>query len=265
METVKPLKIPVITDSVLSPNFFYGNHTGIYFITSPNDKHGRITFENLDAVKICRGEMMPYMFDYSLQERGTWIYQMENSEWQKERFEYENKHYGHSYEFGGDVNEMLSDFRHYLFSFHDEFIEVIARGFWFEEAESSLFGKELSAEHPFLPLPLDNMEIMTVHSVKGQIRKNPKPKEQLIQDAQFCSQKLFEFAVEFEGNARVYNTVLLSYRYGELISTLRGYLGRQEAMYYGAVGLEHVKPLIEKYMMEVHERRVKMAKVNAPV
>jgi hypothetical protein len=49
--------------------------------------------------------------------------------------DYENKHYGKSHEFGGNVNEMLTDLKHYLFSFHDQFMEIIARGFWFEESE----------------------------------------------------------------------------------------------------------------------------------
>ena len=121
METVKQIRIPVIADSVLSPEFFYGDGTGIYFVTG-DDQYGRITFENLESVKICRGEVMPYKVDYSLGDRGTWIYQVENSKWQQERFDYENRYYGKSYEFGGDVNEMLTDFKHYLFSFHDQFI-----------------------------------------------------------------------------------------------------------------------------------------------
>ena len=65
METVKQIRIPVIADLVLSPDFFYGDNTGIYFVTD-DDQYGRITFENLDSVKICRGEVMPYKVDYSL-------------------------------------------------------------------------------------------------------------------------------------------------------------------------------------------------------
>jgi hypothetical protein len=134
---------------VLSPELYYaGNksevHTGINFITS-SDKYGRITFENLDAIKICRGEVMPYEFDWSLCEDHTWVFQIENSKWLPERFDYENEHYGKAYEFGGNVHDMQTDFEHYLFSFHDEFIEAIARGFWFEEDENSLLQKGLSS------------------------------------------------------------------------------------------------------------------------
>ena len=254
METVKQIRIPVIADSVLSPDFFYGDNTGIYFVTD-DDQYGRITFENLDSVKICRGEVMPYKVDYSLGDRGTWVYQVENSKWQQERFDYENRYSGKSYEFGGDVNEMLTDFKHYLFSFHDQFIEVIARGFWFEKSESSLFGKKLMDGHPFLPLPEDAAERITAHSLTSQIRKNPKPKEQLVADAQFCSQKIYEFALELDGTATVDHTLLLSYRNGKLVSTLRGYFGRRGVEFDGFASLEQVIPLVENYMGEVYERR----------
>lgn len=259
MEVLKQILIPLIPDYVLSPQFLYGGHTGIYFDTH-DDQYGRITFEHLDAVKICRGEILPYPFDYASAEKGLWIFQVENSKWQKERFDYENEHYGSAYEFGGNVNEMLTDFKHYLFSFHDQFIEVIAKGFWFEQSEESLFGTELMEGHPFLQLPTENMEIMAVGSLKSQIRKNHKSREQLLNDAKFCSQKIFEFALEFDGKASVNHTVLLSYHKGKLISTLRGYFGRQEAVFDGIASLEQVKPFIEKYMGEVEERRRKMGK-----
>jgi hypothetical protein len=257
METVKQIKIPIIAHPVWVPDFFYGDCTGIYFVTE-DDKYGRITFENLDAIKICRGEGMPYEFDYKLYEQGVWIYQIENSNWQKERFNYENKYYGKVHEFGGNVNDMLTDFKHYLFQFHDQFIEIIARGFWFEKDDQSLFKKELMEGHPFLPLPTENMKIMEAYSLKSQIRINPKPHELLAYGAQFCSQKLFEFALELDGNAVVDNTVSLSCRNGKMISQLGNSLRRKIVEFEGCVNLEQVKPFIEKYMKEVYKRRKNM-------
>lgn len=254
MEIVKPIIIPIIADPVLSPDFHYGDCSGIYFVTDDN-KYGRITFEKLDAVKICRGEVMPYKFDYSLANYSTWIYQIENSKWQLERFNYEKKYYGSSYEFCGDVNEMQTDFKHYLFSFHDQFIEIIARGFWFEKDMESLFGKDLMKGHPFLPLPMENVEIIEFKSLKSQIRKNLKSKHQLIQDAQYCSQKIYEFALEIDGKSTVDHTVLLSYTNGKLISTLRGYFGEKGVEFDGFVKLEQIIPFIKKYIEEVYERR----------
>lgn len=255
MEKAKEIPIPIIADSVLSPDFFYGDRTAIYFVTE-DDLYGRITFEKLDSVKICRGEAMPYSFDHLAASQDIWVYQVENSRWQKERFDYENKHYGNRYEFGGDVNEMLDDFKHYLFSFHDQFIEVIARGFWFEQSLSPLFGEDLMEGHPFLPLGLENMESFEAHSLKTQIRWNPKAQEQLIHDAQFCSQKILQFALELEGNAHVDHTVSLSVQNGQLISTLQGYSNRTPLTFEGVVTLEEVLPYIKNYMEKVAERRL---------
>ncbi|WP_239256541.1 hypothetical protein [Listeria ilorinensis] len=259
MEGVKPINIPLVADFVLSPEVVYGEHTGIYFITRDN-QYGRITFENLDAIKICRGETMPYEFDYSLAEQGNWVFQVENSVWQKERYAYEKKYYEDAYEFGGNVKDMLTDFKHYLFSFHDQFVEVIARGFWFEEAEQSLLGKELTSEHPFLPLPMENAEIMTAHSLDMQIRKNPESANKLIENAHFCSQKIFEFALELDGKASVNHTVTLSWKKGQFFSSLKNYFGRQEAEFAGIADLEQLRPFLEKYMEEVYKYRSQMKK-----
>lgn len=86
---------------------------------------------------------MPYKYNYGNDGSDIWVYKIENTQWLTERFQYENKNYGCSYEFGGNVNEMLTDFNHYLFSFHDQFVEVIARGFWFEKSEKILFKQPL--------------------------------------------------------------------------------------------------------------------------
>ncbi len=64
---------------------------------------------------------------------------IENSAWLKERHKYESVNDGSSYEFGGNVDEMLSDFNHDIFSFPDQFIEVITRGIWFEKDPENLF------------------------------------------------------------------------------------------------------------------------------
>lgn len=254
MEIVKSLKIPIIADSVLSPDVYYGEITGIYFQTH-DGQFGRITFENLDALKICRGEIMPYNYKWGTNEHSIWIFIIENSKWQKERYIYEKKNYGKSYEFGGNVDEMLTDFKHYLFSFHDQFIEVIARGFWFEKAEINLFRKPLQEGHPFLNLSDIDVEKFVAYSLTCQIRRNDKTDDELIYNAKFCSQKLIEFALELDGRASVNNSLILSYRNGKLISSLRDYFGRQIVEFGGLAKLSEVKPYIEKYIREVYERR----------
>lgn len=255
MELAKGIIIPVIADFVLSPDVFYGDElTGIYFQTQ-DEQYGRITFENLDALKICRGEYLPYSDNWEDGQKFPWVYSVENSNWQRERYNYEKNNYGSSYEFGGNVNEMLTDFSHYIFKFHDQFVEVIARGFWFEQAKTSLFNKELQAGHPFLSLPDNNAEKFVANNLTCQVRTSSKRQEELISDAKFCSQKLIEFALELDGKASVSYSLILSYRNGKLISSLRGYFGKEIIEFDGIAKLTDVKPYVEKYMGEVYDRR----------
>jgi hypothetical protein len=255
MEIVRQISIPIIADSVLSPELYCGKeYTGIYFLTN-NEKYGRITFEHIDSIKFCRGEMMPYEFDWRLLENHNWIFQIENSKWLLERFNYEKTNYGESYEFGGNVHEMLTDFKHYLFSFHDEFIEVIAKGFWFEEDEDNLFKKDLQNGHPFLPLSKENMQKFEHSEMIMQVRINQKEKDILIKHAYYFSQKLYEFALELDGKESIQNTVSLTYKNNKLLSVLRGFFGNQIIEFDGIATLEQVKPYMEKYMEEVYERR----------
>ncbi len=260
MEIAKGIIIPVVADFVLSPDVFYGDEqTGIYFQTE-DEQHGRITFENLDALKICRGENLPFVDNWEEGQKYPWVYKIENSKWLKERFDYENENYGSSYEFGGNVNEMQTDFSHYVFKFHDQFVEAIARGFWFEQDKISLFKRELQVGHPFLNLPDSNAEKFVSHNLTCQIRTNSTPEHKLISDAKFCSQKLIEFALELDGKVSVNNSLILSFRNGKLISSLRGYFGKQIVEFDGIAKFEDAKPYIDKYMNEVYERRKAMGK-----
>ncbi|MEG0848237.1 MAG: hypothetical protein RSD71_00800 [Flavobacterium sp.] len=260
MELVKKIQIPVIADSVLSPDVYYSDElTSIYFQTE-DDKFGRITFYNLDAIKICRGELMPFEYDWNQHERGDWVYKIENSKWLLERYNYENKNYRTSYEFGGNVDDMTTDFNHYLFSFHDQFIEVIAKGFWFEKDPASLFKKSLQSNHPFLNLPEIDVNRFSAYNLTCQVRKNQKTTEELIADAQYCPQKLFQFALEIGNTASIDHSLNLQYRNGKLISVLRGYFGKQIVEFEGIASFDDVKPYIEKYIEEVSIRRKEMGK-----
>lgn len=260
MELAKGIIIPVIADFVLSPDVFYGDHlTGIYFQTE-DENFGRITFENLDALKICRGEILPYPFEWDQSQEYPWVFKVENSNWQKERYKYEKENYGSSYEFGGNVEEMQTDFSHFVFKFHDQFIDVIAKGFWFEQDDSSLFKRALKEGHPFLNLPDSNAERFTAHSLTCQVRRSSKTDEELISNAAFCSQRIIEFALELDGKASVDNSLFLSYRNGKLVSRLKGYFGKGTIEFDGIAKFEDVKPYIEKYMKDVYERRRAMGK-----
>ena len=260
MEIAIGFKVPIDADSVESPQVHYGEPlTGIYFLTD-DEQYGRITFENLDSIKVSRGEYLPYEDDWKKDQPYCWVTKVQNSTWLKERHEYESNYYGSSYEFGGNVDEMLSDFNHYVFSFHDQFIEVIARGIWFEKSSESLLGKELSNSHPFLPITTENMVKFDAHGLTCQARINPINDEELKDNSLYCSQKLIEFALELDGTASVNHTLILAYRNKQLISSLRGYFGKEIIEFKKIAHLDDVKKYIESYMKEVAERRKAMGK-----
>jgi hypothetical protein len=250
----KPIKIPIIADSVASPELYYKKgFDAIYFYTS-DEKYGRITFEGLDSIKISRGEYMPYKHNYDLS-ADIWVYEIENSKWQQERYNYEKKHYANAYEFGGNVDEMLTDYKHYLFEFHDEFIEAITKGFWFEQDEKRLSKKKLLDNHPFLPLSEENALKLEADTIIARVRINPSPKNELIVNAKFCSQKLFEFVVELDGKISVVQEVVTLYRSANLVSVLRGFFGKETAIFNGVATLEQVKPYFERETNEIEANR----------
>lgn len=143
------MPVEVKADLVLSPVVHYGEPFTSLLFPIEDGGEGRITFENLDALSVCRGEAPPF----KLSGKGnSWVSIIENSPWLMQRYEYESEHYRNVYEFCGDVDEMLRDFRHYLFSFHDEFVEAIAAGIWIDVAEA-IDRTKLPDDHPLRPLP----------------------------------------------------------------------------------------------------------------
>jgi hypothetical protein len=257
MQIAKGLVVPVRADSVLTPEFYYGdNLTGIYFVTD-DDLFGRITFNNLDSVKISRGEYLPFTSDWDEKSAMAypWVYEIEGSQWLKARHDYEVRHYQDCYEFGGDVDEMLIDFRHYLFSFHDQFIEVIARGFWFETAVESLKNQPLSIDHPIQPLPKTNGTTLSAYGLISYVRFNPLDIVTLKRHACYHQQTLMEFRLDNQDAKHADHRLSLERRGDRFITRLSGYMGNNIAIFEHIAALEEIKPYIERYLCQVAERR----------
>lgn len=257
-ESVTPVRIPVIADYVERPGIYYGDTiTEIHFRTE-DEQFGRITFDNLDALRICRGEFMPY--PYIRDSAETWIFKIGNSKWLKERFDYEHEYYGDSYEFGGDVTEMLTDFGHYFFSFHDQFIEVISRGFWFEKSSVSLFKQPLQAGHPFLDLPEECIERFETAGIKAKLILNPIPVDQLIKDSCYCRQQLMQVAVELDGKYSILCTLFIQQRESRTVSLLIRSWNQLIFKKKGIATFQEIKPFLDKEIYAITERRRQMGK-----
>jgi hypothetical protein len=133
-----PVEVPLTADSVGPPRLVYGGldlfsadgrdqaYTAVYFEVAASGGLGRVTFEGLDAIRASRGEHLPFDNDHARFRHGDWVYTVDRSPWLRERHDYETRHY---------ATPLLETHRHYLFVFHDEFVEAIAAGIWLDLAD----------------------------------------------------------------------------------------------------------------------------------
>jgi hypothetical protein len=257
-ELARGIPVPYEWDRVLGPELVYGEGPTALYCLTEEDEHVRITFERLDAIRACRGEYLPYEDDWT-GERYPQLFIVENSRWLRERYEYEARHYRDCYEFGGDVNEMLTDYDHYLFRFHDEFIEAVAAGLWFEKQANRFDGNTLPPDHPSQDLPSSaTTDQFAVDDIICQIRTNSKPIEEIVQAAFYCSQPLYHFAMELDGSAKVSYRLDLRARGGITQSRLQGSMGTPLSTVPGRATLEQARELVEPLVRQVSERRRQM-------
>ena len=255
------LEVPLTADSVDSPIVNYGGGlTSINFLTK-DERWGRVTFEKLDSIKVSRGEYEPYPAAPGEEKSFSWVSTVSNSKWLKERYEYEKRYYGTAYNFGGNVEEMLTDFSHYVFRFHDQFVEVLCDGIWFESADAPLGNLKPDSNHPLLKLPESTIsERFEAHGITCQVRRNPHSIDELKRNAKFCSQTILEVATELDGCSSVNWTLSLRVRDGILRSSLRSYFGEAVQQFDSIPSLTDIRPHINAWLAEVHERRKKMGK-----
>jgi hypothetical protein len=253
------LKVPLVADPVDRPIVTYGHGPTSLHFTLDDSSWGRVTFEKLDAIRVCRGENHPYKTAKEDSGKYSWVSRVENSSWLQERYSYELTNYGSCYEFGGNVDEMLSDFSHFVFHFHDQFVEAICAGIWFEQSSHLSIGEKITQDHPFSDLSeLDIAQRYQAHGITYQLRKASKPLERLCEDARLCSQKFMQVAAELDGSASVSLTVTLRQATdGTIRSYLKSRLGKVELEYKGVLTFDQVKPYVEAWLAEVAARRKK--------
>jgi hypothetical protein len=252
-----PFESPFQPDAVDSPLVVYPPQSAPW-LTYPHrdgDHFVRASFDRWDALRVCRGEYPPSAISGG---RSSLRF-IENSRWLRERYEYEWEHYGRNkqYAFGRNVDEMLEEFDHHVFLFHDEFVEVIAGGVSFETATTP-FGLET----PLVRLGLDELpETQTLeryeeHGLVVQIRRDPRPIADLVAASSLCDQSLFQVALELDGAARVSHRLTVRTRRGRTLSRWRSFFGRVDASFDGVVDdVATLRPMIARYADEVAERR----------
>ena len=173
-----------------------------------SDDLGRVTFEGLDAVRGSRGEHLPY--EVNRYERGDWVYVLDGSLWLRERHDYELHHYS---------TPLLDTHRHYVFVFHDEFVEAVAEGIWFDIADRGNPFDPLTP-HPLAALTLDTPaeRFTSADGLVWELRRSPRADNDLIHGSQYCSQRLFQFNLVLEGISKESASVWIRTINGKVIS-----------------------------------------------
>lgn len=248
---------PITANSVDWPRVSYGGRVTAINFPLDNDEDdnpnwGRVTFEKFDSLRVSRGEYMPYETAWKSGDPHSWIWTVSDSPWLLERYTYEKEHYGTSYGFGGDVDEMIRDFSHYVFRFHDQFVEVLCDGIWFETSQLCLDDREPGPDHPSRNLPESTIiDRFTAHGITCHVRKNPRALHDLFADAAYASQKLYQFAAELGGDTRPSWTLSLRVRKGKPTIQLEGFFGKTVQRYESIPDLATLRPHIDSWLAEV--------------
>jgi hypothetical protein len=244
-----PLRVPLEADRVDAPQlrwgrgpYALGGHepTALVFSLQEEDSLGRVTFEELDAIRASRGEYEPYEGSPGW-EASDWVYLVENSRWLMERHRYESGHY----------DWPLTDFDHYLFRFHDDFVEAIARGIWLDRPDAARpFAPP--ATHPLHELPPDTVvERARSEGFCWELRANPTPVDELLEASRLCSQRLFQYNLILGGRNVEDASVWLRTRRGLSVSTLAS--GFLRMTRYDAAGIATSQTFAERWTQRVEE------------
>lgn len=247
MQKAIGILIPIENDIIDRPIVsFTARLTSFCFITN-DEQHGRITFDSLDSIKVSRGEFLPYKENWKESDPYYWVYKIEDSKWLKERYKYEKKHYENCYGFGGNVDKMLTDYTHYLFRFHDEFVEVITKGFWFEKNSKSLINQPLSLNHPSLKSVGNKVETIEIKGKKIKIVSNELSLEEMKKNSKFHEQRALEFyKEENDGEFSEIFTLFIFQRNKIITSNLRAPFRNNIFTKKGIMDINDIKPFLEK-------------------
>ena len=153
---------------------------------------------------------------------------------------------------------MLTDTHHYLFVFHDEFVEVLARGLWFERAaEPWTPVAPLTPDHPARPLtPETRVEQGEHNGVRFELRASSRSAAELVADGRLHSQPVFELVLDDADRPAAQRVRSRTDHDGTGVRAwIDGGLGVEWATFDHVPARDEVMPLLRTYMSEVAERR----------
>lgn len=257
-----PVNVPLTTDTVAPCRLTFGwlgvagpaEHApgyvsnALFFEVQDAGTLGRVTFEGLDSIRASRGEVAPYddRHDFS-----SWVYTVQDSAWLAERHEYEWINY---------QTPLLDTHEHYLFRFHDEFVEAIAAGIWLDLApESDPF--LLDEGHPMAsgaPLVADARGV--TQRLAWEVRRTTRSNEELLTASRYCSQLLFDYTLHLDGQSSTSASALLRTRRGITQSRLTRPWAGTVATIDGIAEPGDFAPAWQDYCHGVAQRRIEMGR-----
>ena len=256
MQKAKAVSVPLDADRVISPIVRYGRPlTAIFFpiknaMPDAAPSWGRVTFEGFDSIRCCRGENTPYEVD----DYRAWAYEVSDSQWLNERHAYEMEYY---------ETPLLEEYHHYVFAFHDEFVEAIAKGIWVESTGFAI-SDEMTPYHPLKPLPINlPAESKVLHGISFEIRTNPLPIQELVERSKLCSQKLFQFYLMLDGKrSESYWAELRTIEGRSTTKMWDGWSFTKGVTIKGIAKIEDLMSEWEKHVYEVAEQRKEMEEAD---
>lgn len=260
------LKVPLASHAVLGPILNYDDRMIAIHFSTKDMRWGRVTFDRWDSMKVSRGEHNPFPPAQGEEGQFHWVSVITNSVWLRERYDYEKLHYpGKAYCFGGDVDEMLTEFSHYVVEFHDEFVEVLAAGIWFESADAIMLSEELEPSHPLQGLKSAPVsERFETHGITCQVRRSPYSIGELEERAALCSQPILQVGAELDGHFGPGLTLTRRVRNGLGKTFFRSGCGKPVAVFDDIPPLSALRPVFDQWLLddqwflELLERRQKM-------
>ena len=224
--------------------------------TANSGRTVRVSFDRWDALRFGRG--WPYsreqVVDVERMEwMSPWFFVVEDSPWLPERHAHMKERPDDWHRNVGSVEDMLTDFSHYVLCFPRECIEVIAAGIWFEHANGPFEGWE--ADHPLKDLgPEHRVDAFTYKDDSYEIRQNRMPLDEIRRRAQLCEQPLAEFLCQ---NPRPYVLLRLTIRERDGATTciLRWRFGGDIARYRSIPSLDEVCQVFLAELDGIESRR----------
>lgn len=258
MAFARGIAVPLLPDYVGEPSLIFDE--GIRCLLFPlhedfaGEQHlGRVIFEGFDAIRWSRGEAAPYPDDALKSD--AWTFVVEDSDWLRERHAYKLRNYN---------TPLLDEYDHYVFRFHDQFVELIAEGIWFDNPLASQ-GKVKPESHPALDLSASpECEAFSVDGMPCEVRFNPRPLEELLEDSKLGSQILFQYALAYGAASPSYAARLRTRQGRSRTRLTAGLFMPALAEVLGVASEKEFRTTFAHYASEVVQRRHAMGLPISP-